>query len=71
MSTVGIFEYLEIKNKRENTTFVFKNGKGYYIEKGVEIPAKQFEANNPLPSRVYLSENLRYYKGLNPDKKRI
>jgi hypothetical protein len=68
--TMSVKQYLHNKEKLTYTTFIIKNGAGYYIENGTEIPSKDFEARYPLPTKIWMRD-IRAFKGANPDKKRI
>lgn len=43
-------EYLKHKYALTNTTYIRKQGKGFYLVDGVEIPEKQFKAMHIIPT---------------------
>lgn len=46
-----ISQFLEVKDKVMNTTFVIKpNGKGYYLDNGQLIPKDRFEKWHQWPA---------------------
>lgn len=58
-------QYVENKNKQEQTLFRIKNGVGNYICKDVQIPMNEFHTLFPLKRQVK-SIDIRY-KGENSD----
>ena len=56
-------EYLRRKNNLTQTTYIRKQGKGFYLINGEEIPAKQWEKDNKLPLSLRLGRE-------NPDTTR-
>lgn len=58
---MNVAEYVRNKNVRTYTPFIIKNGKGFYLVDGKEIPQKEFEAQFPLPLVLKKVEG-------NPDK---
>jgi hypothetical protein len=57
-------EYLRRKNNLTQTTYIRKQGKGFYLINGEEIPAKQWEKANKLPLSLRLGRE-------NNDKTRL
>jgi hypothetical protein len=55
-------EYLLRKNNLTQTTYIRKQGKGFYLVNGEEIPAKEWEKANELPLSLVLGKT-------NPSKK--
>jgi hypothetical protein len=47
-------EYLRRKNNLTQTTYIRKQGKGFYLVNGEEIPAKEWEKENELPNSLVL-----------------
>jgi hypothetical protein len=56
-------EYLRRKVNLTQTTYIRKQGKGFYLINGQEIPAKEWEKANELPNSLVLGR-------VNPDKTR-
>ena len=56
-------EYLRRKQNLTQTTYIRRNGCGYYLVNGELIPAKQWEKANKLPLSLRLGKE-------NPDKTR-
>jgi hypothetical protein len=56
-------EYLRRKNNLTQTTYIRKQGKGFYLVNGKEIPAEEWEEANELPLSLRLGKP-------NPDKTR-
>jgi len=56
-------EYLRKKQNLTQTTYIRKQGKGFYLVNGEEIPAKEWEKANELPLSLRLGKP-------NPDKTR-
>jgi len=56
-------EYLRRKINLTQTTYIRKQGKGFYLINGEEIPAKEWEEANKLPLSLRLGKP-------NPDKTR-
>lgn len=56
-----VTEYVRNKYIRKYTRFIYKEGKGFYLVDGNEIPQQEFEAKFPLPLVLNKSEE-------NPDK---
>lgn len=56
-------EYIRRKNNLTQTTYIRKQGKGFYLINGKEIPAKEWEEANKLPLSLRLGKP-------NPDKTR-
>lgn len=55
-------QYLETKQRLQNTTYIRNNGNGYRLVNGNLIPEADFQAANKLPVRLGISK-------LNPCKK--
>jgi hypothetical protein len=56
-------EYIRRKQNLTQTTYIRKQGKGFYLVNGEEIPAKEWEKANELPNSLVLGR-------VNPDKTR-
>jgi hypothetical protein len=56
-------EYLRKKINLTQTTYIRKQGQGFYLVNGEEIPAKEWEKANELPNSLVLGR-------VNPDKTR-
>ena len=56
-------EYLRRKINLTQTTYIRKQGQGFYLVNGEEIPAKEWEKANELPLSLRLGKP-------NPDKTR-
>jgi hypothetical protein len=56
-------EYLRRKNNLTQRTYIRRNGKGFYLINGVEIPSKEWEKENKLPTSLVLGKE-------NPDRTR-
>jgi hypothetical protein len=56
-------EYLRRKHNLTQRTYIRRNGKGFYLIDGVEIPAKKWEEANKLPTSLVLGKE-------NPDTTR-
>jgi hypothetical protein len=57
-------EYLRRKQNLTQTTYIRKQGKGFYLVNGEEIPAKEWEKANELPLSLVHGRP-------NPDKTRV
>ena len=57
-------EYLRRKQNLIQTTYIRKQGKGFYLVNGEEIPAKEWEKANELPLSLRLGRE-------NNDKTRL
>lgn len=57
-------EYLRRKQNLTQTTYIRKQGKGFYLVNGEEIPAKEWEKANELPLSLRLGRE-------NNDKTRL
>jgi hypothetical protein len=55
-------EYLRRKNNLTQTTYIRRNGTGFYLINGEEIPAEEWEEANKLPLSLVLGKG-------NPSKK--
>jgi len=49
-------EYLRRKNNLTKTTYIRKQGKGFYLVNGKEIPAEEWEEANKLPLSLVLGK---------------
>ena len=56
-------EYLRRKFNLMQRTYIRRNGKGFYLIEGIEVPAEQWEKENKLPTSLVLGR-------VNPDKTR-
>jgi hypothetical protein len=56
-------EYIRRKQNLTQTTYIRKQGKGFYLVNGEETPAKEWEKANELPNSLVLGR-------VNPDKTR-
>lgn len=63
-----ITSYLERCEQHKQVLFRIKNGSGYYVIDGVEVPQAEYELLNPTPE--YNRRN-NSSKGENPDKTRV
>ena len=59
-----VTEYIKRKYALLFTCYIRRNGKGFYLVDGVEIPEKQFKAMHIIPT--VLNRNME-----NPDKTRL
>jgi hypothetical protein len=57
-------EYIKHLYALRYTTYIRRDGKGYYLVDGVEIPEKQFKAMHIIPTVLNRSMD-------NPDKTRL
>jgi len=55
-------EYLRRKQNLTQTTYIRKQGEGFYLVNGKEIPAEEWEEANKLPLSLVLGK-------INPSKK--
>ena len=62
--TKDIATYIKNKETYKNIPFRIKNGIGYYLINGIEIPQKEWEASNPAPEYTKFNPD-------NPDKTHI
>jgi len=56
-------EYLRRKFNLTQRTYIRRNGQGFYLIEGAEIPAEEWEEMNKLPTSLVLGRT-------NPDKTR-
>lgn len=56
-------EYLRRKFNLTQRTYIRRNGRGFYLIEGIEIPAEEWEEMNKLPTSLVLGRT-------NPDKTR-
>jgi len=61
--TTTTTEYLRRKFNLTQRTYIRRNGKGFYLIEGAEIPAEEWEEMNKLPTSLVLGRT-------NPDKTR-
>ena len=61
---MNAIEYLKHKYALTQTTYIRREGKGFYLVDGVEIPEAEFKAIHKLPT--VLNRNME-----NPDKTRL
>ncbi len=46
-------EYIKRKYALQYTTYIRRDGQGFYLVDGVEVPESEFKAANKLPLNLY------------------
>lgn len=66
-----ILEYFSNRQKKQYSTYIYRGGEGFYIENGIEVPEKEFDAKYPTNVNKLHRDIKKYHKGDNPDKTKI